>query len=238
VRILAIDSSAQVASVALLSEDAVLAEYSVDYRKTHSQTLLPMIDEVLRMTETAKEDITAIAVAAGPGSFTGLRIGAATVKGLAMVWNVPVIPVSTIAGIAANFAGSGDIVCPLMDARRGQVYTGAYGFNGSTVVEYIPDTCITIGPFMEKVNELGRKVIFAGDAYAVFREAIEKGVTVPYEFAPVHRAKQNAASVGWLGSALYKEGKTVSAEAFVPTYLRISQAERERAERLEGSADT
>ena len=236
-RILAIDSSAQVASVALLSEDAVLAEYSVDYRKTHSQTLLPMIDEVLRMTETAKEDITAIAVAAGPGSFTGLRIGAATVKGLAMVWNVPVVPVSTIAGIAANFAGSGDPVCPLMDARRGQVYTGVYGFNGSTVVEYIPDTCITIEPWIAKVNELGRKVIFAGDAYSVFRDAIAKGVTVHYEFAPIHRAKQNAASVGWLGLTLYKEGKTVSAEAFAPTYLRISQAERERAERLEGSAE-
>ena len=233
-KILAIDSSAQVVSVAVLSDNAVLAEYSVDYRKTHSQTLLPMIDEVLRMTETAKEDITAIAVAAGPGSFTGLRIGAATVKGLAMVWNVPVIPVSTVAGLACNLAGTDDLVCPLMDARRGQVYTGVYGFDGSTIVEYMPDACMTIEPLIEKINALGRKVTFVGDALAVFREKLEASVTVPFSYAPIHLAKQSAASVGWLGQKLLAEGRTVSAEEFVPTYLRISQAEREREERLEG----
>ena len=233
-KILAIDSSAQVASVAVLSDNAVLAEYSVDYRKTHSQTLLPMIDEVLRMTETAKEDITAIAVAAGPGSFTGLRIGAATVKGLAMVWNVPIIPVSTVAGLACNLAGTDDLVCPLMDARRGQVYTGVYGFEGSTIVEYVPDACMTIDPLIEKINALGRKVTFVGDALSVFQEKLKSSVTVPYSLAPVHLAKQSAASVGWLGVKLLAEGRTVSAEEFVPTYLRISQAEREREERLEG----
>ena len=233
-RILAIDSSAQVASAAILSDEAVLAEYSVDYRKTHSQTLLPMIDEVFRMTETSKEEIAAIAVAAGPGSFTGLRIGAATVKGLAMVWNVPVVPVSTIAGLACNLAGTEDLVCPLMDARRGQVYTGVYGFEGSTIVEYMKDACVTIDPLIEKVNSLGRKITFVGDALAVFRSKIESSVTVPYSFAPIHLAKQRAASVGWLGLQLFAEGRTVSAEEVVPTYLRISQAEREREERLEG----
>lgn len=233
-RILAIDSSAQVASAAVLSDEAVLAEYSVDYRKTHSQTLLPMIDEVLRMTETSKEDIGAIAVAAGPGSFTGLRIGAATVKGLAMVWDVPVVPVSTIAGLACNLAGTGDLVCPLMDARRGQVYTGVYGFDGSTIVEYIADACLTIDPLIEKVNSLGRNVTFVGDALAVFRSRIEAAVTVSYSFAPIHLAKQRAASIGWLGLQLLAEGRTVSAEEFVPTYLRISQAEREREERIGG----
>ncbi|MBR7021710.1 MAG: tRNA (adenosine(37)-N6)-threonylcarbamoyltransferase complex dimerization subunit type 1 TsaB [Lachnospiraceae bacterium] len=233
-KILAIDSSAQVASVAVLTETTVLAEYSVDYKKTHSQTLLPMIDEVLRMTETAKEDIDAIAVAAGPGSFTGLRIGAATVKGLAMVWNVPVIPVSTVAGLACNLAGTDGLVCPLMDARRGQVYTGVYGFEGSTAVEYVNDACMTIEPLIAKINELGRKVTFVGDALTVFKEKLKSSVTVPYSFAPIHLAKQSAASVGWLGLKLLAEGKTVTAEEFVPTYLRISQAEREREERLEG----
>ena len=233
-KILAIDSSAQVASVAVLTETTVLAEYSVDYKKTHSQTLLPMIDEVLRMTETAKEDIDAIAVAAGPGSFTGLRIGAATVKGLAMVWNVPVIPVSTVAGLACNLAGTDGLVCPLMDARRRQVYTGVYGFEGSTVVEYVNDACMTIEPLIAKINELGRKVTFVGDALTVFKEKLESSVTVPFSFAPIHLAKQSAASVGWLGLKFLAEGKTVTAEEFVPTYLRISQAEREREERLEG----
>ena len=234
-KLLAIDSSAQVASVAVLSDTAVLAEYSVDYKKTHSQTLLPMIDEVLRMTETKQSDIDAIAVAAGPGSFTGLRIGAATVKGLAMVWNVPIVPVSTVAGLACNYAGTDACVCPLMDARRGQVYTGVYGFEGSTIVEHLPDACLTIDPLLAKVNDLGRRVIFLGDAIEIFREKIKTTVTVPYEIAPVHLAKQRASSVGWLGMELYRQGKTVSAEEFVPTYLRVSQAEREREERLESN---
>lgn len=231
-KILAIDSSAAVASVAILTDEAVLAEYSTDYKKTHSQTLLPMIDEVLRMTETEPAEIDAIAIAAGPGSFTGLRIGAATVKGLAMVWNVPIVPVSTVAGLACNLAGTDASVCPLMDARRRQVYTGIYGFEGTTIVEYMPDACMTIEETMEKVNAMGRKVIFLGDGVDVYADRLASMVTVPYSVAPIHLRKQSAASVGWLGLSYASQGKTVSAEAFVPTYLRVSQAEREREERI------
>ena len=104
-KILAIDSSGPVASVAVVTEDAVLAEYSVNFKKTHSQTLLPMIEEILKMTETEGKDLSAIAVTEGPGSYTGLRIGASTVKGLALVWQIPIVPVSTIAVLAANYAG-------------------------------------------------------------------------------------------------------------------------------------
>ncbi|MBO4627184.1 MAG: tRNA (adenosine(37)-N6)-threonylcarbamoyltransferase complex dimerization subunit type 1 TsaB [Lachnospiraceae bacterium] len=232
-KLLAIDSSAQVASVAILTEDAVLAEYSVDYKKTHSQTLLPMIDEVMRMTETDPSEIGAIAVAAGPGSFTGLRIGAATVKGLAMVWNVPVVPVSTVAALAANVAGTDAVVCPLMDARRQQVYTGLYGFNGTTIVEYKPDECAEIASVIASVNEFGRPAVILGDAAGIYAERLAKELTVPFTIAPPHLVKQRASSVGWLAFTLLAEGKTVSAEEFVPTYLRISQAEREREERLE-----
>ena len=232
-KILAIDSSAQVASVAILSDGAVLAEYSVDYKKTHSQTLLPMIDEVIRMTETDPAELVAIAVAAGPGSFTGLRIGAATVKGLAMVWNVPVVPVSTVAALACNVAGTDEVVCPLMDARRGQVYTGLYDFKGSTVVEQRTDVCVRIEQIAEEVNALGRKTVFLGDAAELYAEKLDSLIKVPYRVAPLHLQKQSAASVGWLGMSLLSQGKTVSATEFVPTYLRVSQAEREREERLE-----
>ena len=232
-KILAIDSSAQVASVALVSEGAVLAEYSVDYKKTHSQTLMPQISEILRMTETDPSEITAIAAAAGPGSFTGLRIGAATVKGLAMVWNVPIVPVSTVAALACNLEGTEYAVCPLMDARRQQVYTGCYGFDGSTVVEYMPDACAEIASVIASINALGRKVVFLGDAAELYAERLSKELTVPFSIAPIHLRKQRAASVGWLALSLYNQGKTVSAEEFVPTYLRISQAEREREARLE-----
>ena len=117
-KILAVDASGQVASVAVATENGILAEYSVDYLKTHSQTLLPMIDEVLRMTDTDKQEIDAIAVSEGPGSFTGLRIGVATVKGLAAALRKPVIAVPTLQMLAGNFLGNSGLICPMMDALR------------------------------------------------------------------------------------------------------------------------
>ena len=131
-RILALDSSGMVASVAVVwadkDEEELVAEYTVNYKKTHSQTLLPMLDEIVKITELDMETIDAVAVAAGPGSFTGLRIGAATAKGLALALRKPVIAVPTLEGLAYNLCGSEKLVCPIMDARRGQVYTGIYEF--------------------------------------------------------------------------------------------------------------
>ena len=129
-KILGIDSSGLVASVALVQDDIKVAEYTVNYKKTHSQTLMLMLDEIVKMTELDLEDIDAIAVAAGPGSFTGLRIGAATVKGLGMALDKPVISVPTCHGLAYNLWGTDGVVCPIMDARRNQVYTGIYEFSG------------------------------------------------------------------------------------------------------------
>ena len=129
-RILALDSSGMVASVAVVradkDEEELVAEYTVNYKKTHSQTLLPMLDEVVKMTELDMETIDAVAVAAGPGSFTGLRIGSATAKGLALALQKPVIAVPTLEGLAYNLWGTKRLVCPIMDARRGQVYTGRW----------------------------------------------------------------------------------------------------------------
>ena len=131
-RILALDSSGLVASVAVvedgMTDDQVIAEYTVNYKKTHSQTLLPMLDEIVKMTELDLNSVDAIAVAAGPGSFTGLRIGSATAKGLGLALDKPLIHIPTLEGLAYNLCGSSDIVCPIMDARRGQVYTGIYEF--------------------------------------------------------------------------------------------------------------
>ena len=127
-RILGVDSSGMVASVALVEDDLLVAEYSVNYKKTHSQTLLPMLDEIVKMTELDLNTIDAIAVAAGPGSFTGLRIGAATVKGLGLALEKPVVSVPTCHGLAYNLWGSDKLICPIMDARRSQVYTGIYEF--------------------------------------------------------------------------------------------------------------
>lgn len=127
-KLLALDSSALVASVAIATEEKVLAEYTVNFKKTHSQTLLPMLDELVKLTELSLEEVDAIAVAGGPGSFTGLRIGAATAKGLGLALDRPVIPVPTLEGMAFQLYGSDKLICPMMDARRNQVYAGAYEF--------------------------------------------------------------------------------------------------------------
>ena len=128
-KILALDSSGLVASVAVVEDDNMLAEYTVNYKKTHSQTLLPMLDEIGKMIELDLSTVDAIAVAAGPGSFTGLRIGSATAKGLGLALDRPLISVPTVDGLAYNLYGSRDMVCPLMDARRNQAYTGLYEFD-------------------------------------------------------------------------------------------------------------
>ena len=127
-KILGLDSSGLVASAAVVEEDVTIAEYTVNYKKTHSQTLIPMLDEIKRMTELDLHTLDAIAIASGPGSFTGLRIGSATAKGLGLALDIPIIPVPTVDALAYNFYGCSALVCPLMDARRNQVYTGLYEF--------------------------------------------------------------------------------------------------------------
>ena len=129
-KILALDGFGLVASVAVAEDDNLIAEYTVNYKKTHSQTLLPMLDEIAKMTELDLNTIDAIAVAAGPGSFTGLRIGSATAKGLGLALKKPLIPIPTVEGLAYNLYGTKALICPLMDARRNQVYTGIYEFSG------------------------------------------------------------------------------------------------------------
>lgn len=126
-KILGLDSSGLVASVAVVEDDNLLAEYTVNYKKTHSQTLLPMLDEIVKMIDLDLGTIDAIAIAGGPGSFTGLRIGSATAKGLGLALKKPLIQIPTVDGIAYNLYGSRDMVCPLMDARRNQTYTGQIG---------------------------------------------------------------------------------------------------------------
>ena len=127
-KILALDSSGLVASVAVMEDENMLAEYTMNYKKTHSQTLLPMLDEMAKMIDLDLNTIDAIAVAGGPGSFTGLRIGSATAKGLGLALDKPIIPVPTVDGLAYNLFGVNDLVCPMMDARKNQVYTGLYAF--------------------------------------------------------------------------------------------------------------
>lgn len=236
-RILALDSSGLVASVAVIESDGsdaqTIAEYTVNYKKTHSQTLLPMLDEVAKMTELDLGTIDAIAVAGGPGSFTGLRIGSATAKGLGLALGKPLIHVPTLEGLAFNLAGTDMLVCPIMDARRKQVYTGLYEFDGDELVVIEDQMAIGIEELSMKLKKYDRKIVFLGDGVPVHREVLVnelmKGAAIT--FAPANMNRQRAASVGTLALSYYEKGRIVSAAEHEPDYLRVSQAERERAER-------
>ena len=230
-RVLALDSSGIVASVAVVEDETLVAEYTVNYKKTHSQTLLPMLDEVVKMTELDLETIDAIAVAAGPGSFTGLRIGSATAKGLGLALKKPLIAVPTVDALAYNLYDVSGLICPIMDARRSQVYTGIYRFEEHKLVAVKQQWASPMTELIEELNKLGEPVTFLGDGVPVFRSMIEEKLQVSYSFAPAHVNKQRAAAVGTLGMIYYKEGRTETAMEHVPEYLRVSQAERERAER-------
>lgn len=230
-KILALDSSGLVASVAVVEDDNLLGEYTINHKKTHSQTLLPMLDEVSRMIELDLETIDAIAVAAGPGSFTGLRIGSATAKGLGLALKKPLIGIPTVEGLAYNLFDISGFVCPIMDARRNQVYTGIYAFENHEMKIIEDQMAIGIEELIEKLNTHGQPVTFLGDGVSVYRKAIEEKMKIPYAFAPAHMNKQRAGAIAALGIKYYMVGKIETAREHQPDYLRVSQAERERAER-------
>jgi len=231
-KLLAIDSSGMVASVAILSEDKLIGEYTINNKKTHSQTLLPMIDEMIQMIGMTLEEIDVIAIAAGPGSFTGLRIGSATAKGLAFALNKPIVSVPTLEAIAANVYGTTELLCPIMDARNNQVFVGMYCYEGDVLEVVVEPTVMTLEELCAKLDELGENVMFLGDGISVYQEALKEKLHVKKSFAPAHLSNQRASAVGMRGFVRYKEGKIDSANTHVPEYLRLSQAEREMQERM------
>ena len=232
-KILAVEASGPVAGCALFADGCLTAEYSVQYKKKHSQSLVPMLDEMRNMLDLDLSTIDFIAVTSGPGSFTGLRIGAATVKGLGLALDKPVLPVPTVDSLACNLFGTDRVICPLMDARRQQVYTGIYE-NRDGLVVLRPQCVIAFAQIAEELNRLGREVIFLGDGMPVNEGAMRELMRVPYLLAPAHLNRQRAASTAVRAAQIYAEkgaGALVSADDFRPEYLRIPQAERERGDK-------
>ena len=176
-KILGLDSSGIVASVAIVEDASLIAEYTVNYKKTHSQTLLPMLDEIVKLLELDMDTIDAIAVAGGPGSFTGLRIGAATAKGLGLALKKPLVHVPTVDAMAYNMWGAEGLICPIMDAKRSQVYTGLYhtGNGLEVVMEQQP---MDMRELAGLLNKKGERVIFLGDGVPVYKDIIREMLTV------------------------------------------------------------
>lgn len=227
-KILGIDSSGLVATVALQSDDILVGEYTIHNKKTHSQTLLPMIHDMLSLAEVSVQELDAIAVAAGPGSFTGLRIGAATAKGLGQALDIPLVAVPTLEGLAYNLAGADALICPILDARRDQAYYGIYDVSGELPEAVAEQDAASIKTVMQKVRETGRDVIFVGDGVPVFEKRLAAELGGGYRLGADSVRYQRASSVAALGRRYLELGKEMPAEQFAPIYLRLSQAERER----------
>ncbi len=215
--LLSVDSSAVTASAALTDGDVVIKSEFQNTGLTHSETLLPMIKRV--MEGHSYSELDAIAITAGPGSFTGVRIGVATVKGLAFAGNVPCIPVSTLEAIAYNFTDENAVICAVMDARRMQFYNALFRAENGKIERLCPDRAIAIDELSKELEAIER-VIIAGDGAKLCYEnlALENA-----ELAEGERGYQNG--IGVSKAALGKE--KISAKALMPTYLRMSQAERE-----------
>ena len=153
-RILAIDSSSMVATVAITTDGILNAEYTINHKKTHSQTLLPMIAEIVKMIEIDMDSIDAVAITGGPGSYTGLRIGSATAKGIGLALNKPIINVPTMDALAYNLYSSQYVICPIMDARRGQVYTGIYKFEETEMKTIKPQCIMMIDELIKELDTI------------------------------------------------------------------------------------
>ena len=225
-KILALDSTAKTSSVAVLENDTLLGVYSVNIPNTHSETLLPMVKSILESLKLTNDDIDAYAVSEGPGSFTGVRIGVATIKGLALGRSKPCVGVSTIEALKENLEGFSGVVCPIMNARRGQVYTGAF-LNGK---RFIDDCCMMLDDLIPMLEEKDEDIYFVGDGY----ELISNKNIVKLRHTPEHLRYQNAFSVGKIAYKRIINSEYVSDTDLRVEYLRKAQAEREREERLGG----
>ncbi len=229
-KILALDTTGLVASVALVDDEKTIAEFTTNYKKTHSQTIMPMLEQLKDMVELDLNDIDYIACACGPGSFTGLRIGAATAKGLAHALDKKIIPVPTLDALAYNMCACDGLVVPIMDARRNQVYTAVYKENAATgsqerVSDYVADD---INNVLNTVSQYDRNAYFLGDGVPVFKDAI-LSYSAGFRLAPPCCNMQRAAVVAAV--AMKRTHTAVDCNDFEIIYLRKSQAEREREER-------
>ena len=237
-RILAIDSSSMVATVAITTDGILNAEYTINHKKTHSQTLLPMIAEIVKMIEIDMDSIDAVAITGGPGSYTGLRIGSATAKGIGLALNKPIINVPTMDALAYNIYSSQYVICPIMDARRGQVYTGIYKFEETEMKTIKPQCIMMIDELIKELDTIKESVMFLGDGVDVHKQLIDDIMDTKHYYAPASMNRHKASTLGTIAEIYYKNGKIETAKEHKPEYLRLSQAERElKAKMKEAKGD-
>lgn len=228
-KILSLDTSAEVCTAAICEDKKLIAEMTVNTGNTHSQTLLPTVEQILKISETSFDDIDCYACSTGPGSFTGVRIGVATVKGIAYGKNKPCISVSTLRALAYNLIGYDGIICPVMNARRNQVYNALFECKDGIITRLCEDRALSIDELDAELAEIGKPIYLVGDGYDITVKGFKK--TAP-EFVPERLRSQSAYSVACCALEKYNSGEILTDRDIAPIYLRPSQAERERNEKL------
>ena len=230
-KILAVDTSATAASVAVAEENKLIGEFSINTALTHSQTLMPMVDELLKNTGLSVNDIDAVAVNAGPGSFTGVRIGVAAVMGIAFPKNLPCVSVSTLESMAYNMLGNDCIVCSVMDARCSQVYNALFRVKGCTVTRMTDDRALSLTDLKNELQNINEKVVLVGDGAVLCSKFLGEELE-NIMLAPFNNRIQTASSVAYAAFEKINNGETVKADELMPVYLRLPQAQRELNKKL------
>lgn len=225
-KILSADSSAIAASVALSEENKLIGEFFINTSLTHSQTLMPLINQLLKSTNTKIEDINCIAINAGPGSFTGVRIGVAAVKGLAFANDIPCVSVSTLSSMAYNMIDRNCIVCSVMDARCEQIYNALFKVNNNKIIRLCNDRALSLNDLKSELSQINDRIILIGDGAEITYNYLGNQLE-NVELAPVNLRYQRASSTALAAFEKYKYNQIVTAKELMPIYLRLPQAQRE-----------
>ena len=230
-KILAVDTSATSASVCVAQENKIIGEFSINTALTHSQTLIPMIEQLAEKTGVTLENIDAIAVNAGPGSFTGVRIGVAAVKGIAFSRNIPCVSVSTLESMAYNMLDNDCIVCSVMDARCSQVYNSLFRVKDGKVTRLIEDRALSLTDLKLDLQKYNEKIILVGDGAEITFNYFENSLQNVF-LASVNNRVQKASSIACVAFKKIHNGETLNASELMPVYLRLPQAQRELNKKL------
>ena len=220
--ILGIETSTKTGSVAVLNEENLVAQYTLNIEITHSERLMATVDRMLEDSAIAITDIDGFAVSIGPGSFTGLRVGLSTVKGLAFVTKKPVAAVPTLRALAWNLSYAAYPVCPLLDARKNEVYAALYEFHDADLVQVMEEKAISLADLRKRITG---KTLFTGEASRIYRKQIEETLGDRAWFAPVSACYPSAASVAEIGLGMIKNGETAEPDSLTPLYIRRPEAE-------------
>lgn len=228
-KILGLDSTGNVCTAAISDNDKLISEMTVNIGNTHSETLLPLIEQILKLSDTDISEIELFATSVGPGSFTGVRIGAATVKGLAFGKNLPLCEVSTLEALAENLSSFDGIICPVINARRMQVYNAIFSCKSGVITRLTPDRAISVEELDAELASFKEPIYLSGDGYDICKSNFKLTNTM---HTPVKMRMSSGYSVCICAMRMCSNGNTVTDKELSPSYLRLSQAERERNEKL------